>query len=87
VKKVIAFLCFLICSSVLIITLRRIYFESQSTKFTEIIEEKKIATKEGQKYEFEEGIIGILIIPKLDIEAVIKEGTSKEILKYSIRTL
>ncbi|MCI8518692.1 MAG: hypothetical protein HFJ51_00740 [Clostridia bacterium] len=84
-------MCFLMCSSVLIITLKNIYFESQTKKIEKnldtIIEEKKMDSLKKQNHKFEEGIIGILIIPKLEIKAVIKEGTNKEVLKHAIRTL
>lgn len=33
---------------------------------------------------FENGIIGVLVIPKLNIEAPIKDGTSQEVLKTSV---
>ena len=37
-----------------------------------------------EKLEFNENVIGILEIPKLNLIAPVKEGTTQEILKYSI---
>ena len=89
-KKIIIFLCSLVVISILIVIARKMYIESKSNKIKKeintIVEEEIKTTKQEETKKFNKGIIGILRIPKLEVEAVIKEGTSKEILKYTIRT-
>lgn len=93
-KKVILLSLFLLSISSLVILLKDIHFKNKEKEHISIIENIEVQEKnkqeEGKTEEindkrFEDEIIGILVIPSIEVKAVIKEGTSQEILKYTIR--
>ena len=40
----------------------------------------------GEVQRFQDGSIGLIIIPKIDVNAPIYEGTNSEVLKYTVRS-
>ena len=82
------FLLTLCVVSIFIVYARNIKVQYLQKEIKTSIEEKldKNATKENSENKgiFEYGEIGFIIIPILDIKAPIREGTTKEILKYSV---
>lgn len=85
--KTCSVLLLLFILSSLIIFLKIIYFKNKEEKLTENIKNTlEDIENEGNKNEtvFEDGSVGLIVIPSLGIEAPIFEGTDKEILKYCV---
>jgi len=80
------FLLVLFVLSGLVIGIRHIYFANRQKEIkTDVI--NKIESKTHSEEEmFTDDIVGIIIIPSLHVEAPIYEGTTKEVLKYTVRT-
>ena len=89
-KITMLFLFTLCVISIFIIHTRNVKVEYLQKEIKTSIEEKldKNNPKENSEDEvmFENGEIGFIIIPILDLKAPIKEGTTSEILKYSVGT-
>lgn len=96
-RKIILLFMFLVFSSILIILIKNNHFENKKEKLISEIQkiekQEKLQEKEERVVdevkvnEFENDTIGLLIIPSIEVKAIIKEGTSQEVLKYTIRTL
>lgn len=95
-KKLILLSLLLIFSSSLVVLLKNNHYENKKEEYTSVIEsieiqdntrqDEKEKTEEVNTKKFENDVIGILIIPSIEVKAAIKEGTSQEVLKYSVRT-
>lgn len=85
-KITMLFLLVLCVLLVLVIGIRHIYFANKQKEIkTDVI--NKIESKTHSEEEmFTDDIVGIIIIPSLHVEAPIYEGTTKEVLKYTVRT-
>lgn len=86
-KKIVLFLCLLALFSATIIVFRNKHFDNREKKIIEEIDfilEQNI--EDGRKEKFQEETIGLILIPSLEVKAMIKEGTDAEILKYDVRT-
>lgn len=74
--------------SCLIINLRKMYFtykEKEALQNVENILQEEKNEKDQEKQNINKnGEIGLIIIPSLDIKAPIYEGTSSDVLKYSV---
>lgn len=91
---------FLYAISILIVFCRTIYLKNKEKEMTEnVIEylenievqtENEDAEKEENAQEeniiFQNGEIGMVIIPSIEVKAPIYEGTSNDVLKYTVRT-
>ena len=96
-RKIILLFMFLVFSSILIILIKNNHFENKKEKLISEIQkiekQEKLQEKEERVVDevkvndFENDTIGLLIIPSIEVKAIIKEGTSQEVLKYTIRTL
>lgn len=96
-RKIILLFMFLVFSSILIILIKNNHFENKKEKLISEIQkiekQEKLQEKEEKVVDevkvndFENDTIGLLIIPSIEVKAIIKEGTSQEVLKYTIRTL
>ncbi|MCI8621520.1 MAG: hypothetical protein HFJ50_07455 [Clostridia bacterium] len=92
-KKIILFLLSLIAVSFLIIAIKEFCFNIKTKMLMESLEGMTKCLEENQRNDeektpkFQDDVIGMIIIPKIEIEAPIKEGTSTQILKYTVRTL
>ena len=91
--KIVAFtgvLCVIFSLGILLIKNR--YIKNKTEKITQSIvsnlEESKDEKKENSKNNriFQDGTIGFIIIPSIDVNAPISEGIGKEVLKYTVRT-
>lgn len=85
-KITLLFLLILSIFSTLIIVIRTKYINYRQLELKqrviETIEEKD--DKKENAYNFKDGMIGLIIIPRLEIEAPIYEGTTQKVLKYTV---
>lgn len=87
-KTIIVLLLFLCAFSLAVTIFKYANFRNKEQEIIKEIEEAK-EIKENKVQEekvFKDGILGIIVIPSLNVEAEIKEGTGPEILKYFVRT-
>lgn len=88
IKITMLFLVTLCAISIFIVNMRHIKVEHLKQAIKTNIEEKlyenNIKEESKNTVIFENGEIGLIIIPILDLKAPIKEGTTSDILKYSV---
>ena len=88
VKITMLFLFTLFAISIFIVSTKNIIVEHFPKELETSIEEKLDKNDKKEKSEdkiiFENGEIGFIILPTLDLKAPIKEGTTSDILKYSV---
>ena len=88
-KITMLFLLALCIFTLIFVMARNVYFCKKEQELVQNIE-KKIESKTEEQEEgmedvlFTDGEIGIIIIPSIDVKAPICEGTSSDILKYSV---
>lgn len=88
-KTIFVLILFLCVFSILIIISKKINFLNKEKERKQIIKnsiENTHIDEQKEKVTFQDGIIGMILIPSLEIDATIKEGTGGEILKYWVRT-
>lgn len=88
-KITLLFLFSLCVLSLFIINLRNEHYESKGKELLDnVLEniESEERNKEEEKIIFQDGSIGMIIIPSIEVRAPIYEGTSKDILKYAVRS-
>lgn len=94
-KKIYLIVVFLCAISVLIIAYKSIYIKNKQKEFTENVieylenievQEKSKGTEKEENIIFQNGEIGMIIIPSLELKAPIYEGTSNNVLRYTVRT-
>lgn len=87
VKIVVLFLFILFLSSFFIIFFKnKKVLNVQENLISEIEKNIDNSEKEEKNEYFDDGTIGIIIIPSLNIEAPIIEGVGAEVLKYAVRS-
>ncbi len=88
-KTIIVLLLFLCAFSGVITSFKYASFRSREQEIKQELENVKenIDEKVQEEPVFKDGILGMIVIPSLNVEAEIKEGTGPEILKYFVRTL
>ncbi len=86
IKIAMLFLFVFCILTVTIIQFRKANFEQKQEKIEINMQEKIERSKKEEKSSsiFQDGEIGFIIIPSIDIKAPIREGTTPEILKYSV---
>ena len=90
--KVVLIVILCMIFSLNIILIKNLYFKKKEEKITQNIisnlEEKFDKKEENSNNSiiFQDGTIGIIIIPSINLNAPICEGTGKEILKYTVRS-
>lgn len=84
VKMTLLFLLVLSIISIVFVILRNNYIEEKKQILTEKVEESIENKVEEDKPIIQNGEIGLIIIPSIGVKAPIYEGTSKDILKYSV---
>lgn len=88
VKITMLFLLILCAFSIFVINIRQIKVKHIQEKIEKNIEENlennKAEEKTEQEVIFDNGEIGFIIIPIIEVKAPIKEGTTSDILKYSV---
>ncbi len=87
-KTIIVLLLFLCAFSGCITAFKYTNFKSREQEIKQELENTKenINEKVQEDPVFKDGILGMIVIPSLNVEAEIKEGTGSEILKYFVRT-
>lgn len=89
-KITLLFLVLLCILSALTINLKNAYYESKENelldKVLENLEKVEENKEEEEKITFRDGSIGMIVIPSIKVKAPIYEGTSEEVLKYTVRT-
>ncbi len=91
-KKIIIFVAILCTFSLSLIIFKNTYVKNKENaeieNVTKALEDasKENPEKSEENITFQDGSIGLVIIPSLDIKAPIHEGTSQEVLKYSVRS-
>lgn len=87
-KTIIVLLLFLCAFSGFITAFKYTNFKSREQEIKQELENTKenINEKVQEDPVFKDGILGMIVIPSLNVEAEIKEGTGSEILKYFVRT-
>lgn len=94
VLKITMLFLFVLCAiSFIYVSIRYNYIKAKQENLIENIEKNLENTKQNEieqkeekeiKYIFNEGEIGIIIIPSIDVKAPICEGTSSNVLKYAV---
>lgn len=89
--KVVLIVILCMIFSLNIVLIKKLDFKKKEEKITQniISNLEKNVDEEGKNTNntiiFQDGTIGIIIIPSIDVNAPICEGTGKEILKYYVR--
>lgn len=89
-KAITLFLLIMLILSISIILFRNSYIKQKQNIIANSIEEELVKNVNTPKETLdnqivlENGEIGLIVIPGINIEAPIREGTSSEILKYSV---
>lgn len=86
-KTVIVLILFLCILSILIIISKKVNFLNKEKESKQNIKNSiENVNIDEEKVTFPNGIIGMILIPNLEVEAPVSEGTGGEILKYWVRT-
>ena len=91
-KKIIIFVAILCAFSLSLIIFKNTYVKNkQNAEISNVTKALEDASKENheksvENITFQDGSIGLVIIPSLNIKAPIFEGTSPEVLRYSVRS-
>lgn len=91
-KKIIILVAILCTFSLSLIIFKGTYVKNKENaeieNVTKALEDasKENSEKSEENITFQDGSIGLVIIPSLDVKAPIFEGISQEVLKYSVRS-
>lgn len=83
-KITLLFLMFLLICSLIVIFFRVKYFQKHEEQLLKSVEETINENANDKEVIIENGKVGIIEIPSIDVKAPIYEGTSSDILKFSV---
>ena len=94
VKAMFLFLLILCVISIFIVVSRQTYFENKENEIIKNVEsiledvkdENSELIQEQENWLIQNEVVGIILIPSIDVKAPIYEGTSLDVLKYTVRT-